>query len=135
MLTINYAKIQSKMENTLKIWAKRSLTVIGKIRIINTLIIPQMVYKLTALPTPPDGIMNKFKAMIREFLLGRATPAIKYDKLIQSCHDLEMYTCTDLVPFIFLGYQIFFILTKHGYYFNGSWTQVSVVINSELHWF
>ena len=27
------------------------------------------------------------------------------------------------------------ILTKHGYYFNGSWTQVSVVINSELHWF
>ena len=29
----------------------------------------------------------------------------------------------------------FFILTKHSYYFDGSQTQVSVVINSELHWF
>ena len=36
----------------------------------------------------------------------------------------------------FLGYHIFFIIfVKHGYYFSGSWTQVSIVINSELHWF
>ena len=29
----------------------------------------------------------------------------------------------------------FFILIKHGYYFNGLQTQASIVINSELHWF
>ena len=32
-------------------------------------------------------------------------------------------------------YQIFFICIKHSYYLSGSWTQVSIVINSELYWF
>ena len=31
--------------------------------------------------------------------------------------------------------DFFFIFIKCGYYFSGSWTQVSIVINSELHWF
>ena len=31
--------------------------------------------------------------------------------------------------------DFFFIFIKHGYYFSGSWTQVSIVVNSELHWF
>ena len=36
----------------------------------------------------------------------------------------------------FLGYQIFFVIfIKHDYYFSGSWTQVLIVINTELHWF
>ena len=43
-----------------------------------------------------------------------------------TCHDLERIS---RVPDFFVTF------IKHGYYFSGSWTQVLIVINSELHWF
>ena len=58
---------------------------------------------------------------------------------------MKWYISEDMMPFggeyvmiwkEFLGYQIFFVIfIKHGYYFSGSWAQVLIVINSELHWF
>ena len=41
-------------------------------------------------------------------------------------HDLERIS---RIP------DFFVIFIKHGYYFSSSWTQVLIVINSELHWF
>ena len=57
---------------------------------------------------------------------------------------VKWYISEDMMPFggeyvmiwkEFSRVPDFFILTKHGYYLNGSQTQVSIVINSELHWF
>ena len=79
----NFNKCIEKIENILKIWKLRKMTLKGKIIIINTMIISQMIYLCTVLYTPQD-IIDKYNKLITEFIWDKKPAKIKYTNLINS---------------------------------------------------
>ena len=84
MTNVNYKELIVKARSILNMWSRRSLTLLGKILVINTLIIPLFVYRLQVLPSPDSGTLKEFKAMILQFLWEGKKSKIAYEKLIMS---------------------------------------------------
>ena len=84
MQQYNYFDKLPKIQSILNMWSTRQLTLIGKITIINTLVLSLLMYPITALPTPPDNFYARLKGVLMSFLWNDKPPKIKYDKLIQS---------------------------------------------------
>ena len=64
----NYAKAFSKMELISNMWAKRNLTVLGRITIVKSLILPQFNYYLSSLPNPTDNFISKVRSYLFRFI-------------------------------------------------------------------
>ena len=64
----NYGDKIEKIQNIFKIWRKRSLTLIGKVLVINTLAVSQMLYCLQVLPMPSKMIIDRYNDLVRHFL-------------------------------------------------------------------
>ena len=73
-------KIQ-KIGDILKLWSLRKLTLIGKIQIINTLIISQLLYIGTVMSMPKSYI-EEYKQIIKDFIWNKKPPKIKYTTLV-----------------------------------------------------
>ena len=84
MTKLNYQGLIEKIQNICCIWSKRSLTLLGRILIVNTLLIPTLVYRLQVLPSPSKDILLKFKKIIQNFLWEGKRPKIAYSRLIRS---------------------------------------------------
>lgn len=65
---LNYQGILTKIENIVQQWSLRSLTLSGKIIIINTLIASLLVYKMQVFPDVSDHFICKFNKILRLFL-------------------------------------------------------------------
>lgn len=68
MLRMNYDQHLMKVENILKAYGKRHLSLIGKVTVIKTLIVPMFVHALTVLPAPEKQFYTIFNRLTREFL-------------------------------------------------------------------
>ena len=64
----NYKSKLEKIENIFKLWSYRSLSLVGKILVINTLAIAQMIYCLQCLPSPTKAILDKYDKLVRSYL-------------------------------------------------------------------
>ena len=64
----NYSSIIRRTHDTLSMWKNRSLSLLGKINIINTLVASLYVYKLTVLPNLPKDLIKSFDNAISDFL-------------------------------------------------------------------
>ena len=82
MLKKNYDILYEKMKKKMTPWQARSATLIGKITVINALIMSQTVYKLICLNTPDVNFMKKVKTLITNFLWENKKAKIAYKKLI-----------------------------------------------------
>ena len=71
----------TKLETILNIWSARRLTLLGKITIIKSLALSQIVYLLSALPAP-QGILQKNNLLLYEFLWGSKSAKIKRTEMI-----------------------------------------------------
>ena len=80
----NYDRTLLKMRELLDNWLYRSLTIPGKIVIINFLISSLLIYKFMSLPSPSKEFFSEYKRMIIDFLWSKKTPKICYNKLVQS---------------------------------------------------
>ena len=83
----NYNLLLEKVNNIAQVWSSRSLTVLGKVLIINSLLVSQMVYKMLCLYSLPDYFYKQYKDIITKFLLDKednkkGKPLVAYDKLI-----------------------------------------------------
>ena len=65
---LNFDSLIEKMENLIKIWKKRKLTLNGRILIIKTLLVSQLIYKFSVLPTPSINQMKKIDHLLTEYL-------------------------------------------------------------------
>ena len=70
-----------KLESILNSWSARRLTLLGKITIIKSLAVSQIVYLLSALPAP-QGILQKINLLLYNFLWGRKSEKIKTTEMI-----------------------------------------------------
>ena len=59
----NYWELLDKAKVILSSWSKQSLTLMGKITIINSLVITLFIHKFLALPSPPDQFLVHTKEL------------------------------------------------------------------------
>ena len=86
-LDLNYDPLLVKARSTLAAWKNISLTLIGKIQVINTLVTSQFVYKLMSLPTPSEAFFKAYKKIVTDYLWDEEVHSIRYSKLIQNYND------------------------------------------------
>ena len=72
-------KIRSILDN----WSARRLTLLGRITIIKTLAVLQIIYILSSLPTPPD-ILKTIKSILCDFLWDGKGDKIKWTTMINN---------------------------------------------------
>ena len=80
-LEANFMEKIIKLESILKSWSARRLTLFGKITIIKSLAVSQIVYLLSALPSP-QGILQKNNSLLYDFLWGSKSEKIKRTEMI-----------------------------------------------------
>ena len=74
--SLNYEPVIKKCEDIITSWQNRTVSLLGKVNIVNTLIAPLFVYKMTVLPSMSDLIINKIHKMIEVFLWNGHKPKI-----------------------------------------------------------
>ena len=74
-------------------WTNRSLTMLGKIQVVNTLVAPLTVLKFTVLPNPEDCFFTKANEHITRFLWNNKRPKIAHKMLIQSIPNGGLKLC------------------------------------------
>ena len=87
MVDINYENMYDKINSLLQAWSKRNLSLIGKILIVNTLAVSQLVYKMMMVCSISNTHLEKIRGKIREYLWDSSTSKIAYVKLIQDYGD------------------------------------------------
>ena len=83
MLKINFEKTLDKAANICKIWSKRPLTILGKILLVNTLIVPLFTYRLSIIRTPTNKDFSDYKKLVTAFIWDKKKPRIAYSRLIR----------------------------------------------------
>ena len=76
LLAKNYDPVLKKASEITSSWSNRSLNLVGKINVINTLIASLFVYKMMVLPRIPDYMVESLKSMINKFLWNGHRPKI-----------------------------------------------------------
>ena len=69
---LNWEKTLNEIERLAFQWCKRKLTLQGKITVINTLIVPKLIYPMTVLYTPID-VLNRVEEIIYKLLWEKIT--------------------------------------------------------------
>ena len=82
-IQLNYSKIMSKVKSTLSRWKRRSLSLIGKVSIVNSLIASLFVYPMTNLSQIPDKVVQDTEADIEKFIWAGHKPKIPLRTLMQ----------------------------------------------------
>ena len=81
----NYKPVMEKAESILGCWQNRGLSLEGKVLVINTLVIPLFIYKMSVLPQMPVCIITRMEKMFENFLWGKkARPKIPTQVLQKS---------------------------------------------------
>ena len=73
----NYEDRLTKIQNILKNWTLRNLTLIGKVTIVKTLVMPQLVHLFTSLPNPPNSFFTQLETEIFKFIWDNKNDKIK----------------------------------------------------------
>ena len=83
MLSRNYEHLVQKAQAIMKQWGHRSLSLLAKILVVNTLIASLFVYKMSVLPIIPNQYIDKLNMMIQNFLWNGKKPKISM-KVLQT---------------------------------------------------
>ena len=89
MTRINIEAKIKKIEDNLKLWNLRKLTLVGKVSVVNTLIVPQMLYLGNVIYIPKQYI-SKYDQIITSFVWDNKPPKVKYKAMINNI-EMEDY--------------------------------------------
>jgi hypothetical protein len=91
----NFKKRIEGIETLTKIWAGRNLSMKGKLTIINSLLVPKLIYPCTILDVP-DEIVKQATECIKTFFWNWKQPKIKVDTLVRNIEDGGLkFPCLD----------------------------------------
>ena len=80
-LEFNYKEIIDKSKSILEKWAKRKLSLHGKVLIINSMVASLFMYKMQVLPNMNSTMHGAIKQIVTNFLWNGAKPKISYEAL------------------------------------------------------
>jgi hypothetical protein len=83
MIKINFEERLNKIDSLLDLWSLRKLTIKGKILVVNTFIIPQLIYLCNVLDTP-IWVIEKYESVVKDFIWGNKPAKVKYTSLVNT---------------------------------------------------
>ena len=87
LVELNLVPLLNKMKNILSLWSSRNLTLMGKITIVKSLIIPRMIYKASILPLIiPKTLITKINKLLFKFIWGSNWERVSRNVL---CNNIE----------------------------------------------
>ena len=89
MLRSNYDEGITKIKNVIELWQFRRLTLIGKITLIKSLLVSQLVYILTPLPTSTEAL-QKVNKLLFDFLWNGKGDKIKRTVIIKDYDEVSL---------------------------------------------
>ena len=93
VVQINYRNAIDKMLKVTKNWQNRTLSIIGKIEVINVLIIPLFIHLLAIIYTPGDAIWLRIHQIINQFLWNNSVPKFKFHCLTNNYYQGGLKLC------------------------------------------
>ena len=81
---LNYTPKLQKVENIIRIWKSRNLTLYGRVQLTKTYLISQVIYLLSVLPTPDMEFLKKFETLLFKFIWNNKTERIKRSTLYRN---------------------------------------------------
>jgi hypothetical protein len=110
----NFQEKLQKIEALLKMCNLRKLTPKGKVLVINTLIIPNLLYVSSVLHTP-KWVIAKFKELIIQFIWNNKTPKVKYSTMIADISEggLKLQDISTKIESLSLGWVKSMITEKN----------------------
>lgn len=147
---LNYLPKLSRIKNLLSLWSSRDLTPIGKVLIIKTFAISQLVYLLTVLPDPPKPFFRELHSLFYKFIWSNKPDKIKRSVLLnQKCNgglnmiDMELFSKSLKCKWVKLyldeslgGWKVFFdtALEHYGgkFLFDCNYKNIDVNISNEF---
>jgi len=82
MLEVNFKNKLSDIRNTLQIWKRRNLTLIGKITLIKTFALSKLVYPFSVFPNPSESFFKELDSVLFNFVWNGKPDKIKRKTLI-----------------------------------------------------
>ena len=87
ILELNQHEVLNKAENICKQWAKRKLTLIGRITIIKYLAMSKFTHLFIALPNPPPELIKYLDKLFYKFLWNNGPDRIKRSVIIKNLNE------------------------------------------------
>ena len=84
MVDCNYRDKLSQIKNLINTWSKRNLTLIGRISVVKTLILPILNHLIMTLPNPNDEMVKKIDNLIYSFIWNSPVHRVKKEVLQKS---------------------------------------------------
>lgn len=81
ILELNYDEMLEKASQICNSWENQSMSLLGKVLVINTFIASQFYYRMSILGNLPAVYENKYNRLIRDFLWNQGKPKIKLKAL------------------------------------------------------
>ena len=85
--SIHNLNLTSKLEeisSTLIQYKRRNLSIIGKVTVVKTLVLPKMIHILSVLPSPEDAFINRLNEMISQFIWNTKRGKVDRNLLAQN---------------------------------------------------
>ena len=79
----NTTDVLKKVENIIKSWSRRKITLPGKITVIKSLAISKFVHLFLALPNPPGNLVQSLNKLFYKFLWNSGPDKIKRKIIIK----------------------------------------------------
>ena len=109
MCELNINPLIERVKNTLLLWSKRPLTLLGKVLIVNSLIESLMVYRFSMTPVLNETKVSQIQSQIMNFIWNGKRPKISFEILKAPKEqgglrlvDLHAKHCEMLAQWVFL---------------------------------
>ena len=90
LLEKNFANTIHNLQSTLNLWLVRGLTILGKITVLKTLVIPKFIHKVSYLPIQlPEKFVKQLNRVLCTFIWGSKWEKIGRSQLCCSIEEEE----------------------------------------------
>ena len=84
MISKNYDNALSKMHGIINSWGNRNLTVLGRITVVKSLILPCFNYYILSLPSPAECLLSNINKLLFQFIWNNKPDRISRNQICQS---------------------------------------------------
>ena len=81
MMKENYDPLMDSVKAIYETWYNRNISLLGKVTVVNTLVLSLFVYKMSALPIIPKYVITQFTKLTEKFIWNGKRPKIPLAKL------------------------------------------------------
>ena len=84
MCNSNFRDKLRKIEDMFNLWSLRNLSLIGKVRVVNTLIVRHYLLYLGSVLHMPKQYIAQFQKLVQGFIWNSKPPKVKYKTMINT---------------------------------------------------